>query len=141
MFFDAEEPSTSRGAIPADPVRIVVADDDDDMRALIAVALRSDGYDVREAKDGVALLEILSDRRAPHIVISDVRMPGVDGLTMLAALRRVGQRFPVILMSAYCNHEIRDEARSNGADVFLEKPFDMDQLRRAVHDLRPRTRV
>lgn len=141
MFFSAEEPTTSLDSIVIDGVRVVVADDDDDIRRLIAFTLRSDGYDVREAKDGIALLEILADRKPPHIVISDVRMPGVDGLTMLAALRRVGQRFPIILMSAYCNREIQDEARASGADVFLEKPFDMDDLRAAVVKLRPRTRA
>jgi DNA-binding NtrC family response regulator len=140
--FDSDEADTSLDAIVAEAIRVVVADDDDDIRRLVAVSLRHDGYEVLEAKDGIALLELLSHgKKAPHVVISDVRMPGVDGLTMLAALRGVGVRVPIILMSAHCDADVRDEARTRGADAFFDKPFDMDDLRMAVLNLQPRTRT
>ena len=138
--FDWEEAPTSADSIGTETVRIVVADDDDDIRDLVATTLRLDGYEVSEAGDGIALLDIVASSNPPHVIICDVRMPGIDGLTMLAALRRVGSRVPIIMMSAYCSSETRDEARTGGADVFFTKPFDMDDLRTAVLNVRPRRR-
>lgn len=139
--FDWEEAPTSSDSIVTETVRIVVADDDDDIRDLVATTLRLDGYDVSEAKDGVALLDIVATANPPHVIICDVRMPGIDGLTMLAALRRIGSCVPIIMMSAYCTIETQEEARASGANVFFTKPFDLDDLRTAVLNLRPRRRT
>ena len=114
--------------------RLFVADDDADMRALLAEQLRSDGYEVSELRDGFQLLELLQEVRAsplrwPDAIVSDVRMPGHSGLEMLAALRRAGWTTPVVLITAFGDRWVHDQARQLGAAAVLDKPFDIDELR------------
>jgi CheY-like chemotaxis protein len=123
--------------------RIVVADDDGEMRALIRQALVLDGYEVLEARDGVELTRALRAARvdvlaAVDLVVTDVRMPGLDGLAVLDALRRNGVPTPVIVISGFADAPLREVAESLDAVVFA-KPFDLDDLRTAVfHILRQR---
>src|SRR5271155_3001488 len=84
---------------------VLVADDDEDMRSLIAETLRGDGHHVGEARDGVDLLDRLKEAlddpsRRPLVVVTDVLMPNLSGLGVLAALRRSRWQVPVILMTA-----------------------------------------
>jgi len=116
---------------------VLVADDDDDMRALIARTLRDDGYEVTEARDGADLLAQLEaslddPRRRPDIVVSDVIMPELSGLGVLEALRRAQQRLPVILMTVVSDETIHTVAKRLGAVGVLHKPFDIDDLRTAI---------
>ena len=120
--------------------RIVVAEDDPEMRALLAAALRRDGYEVIEVSDGAQLWEYLhavmhrADVAAPDLLVSDVRMPGQSGLEVLAALRRAEVGLPVVLITAFGDAEAHDAAFELGA-AMLDKPFDLDTLRRTVHCL------
>ena len=114
---------------------IFLAEDDVDVRALIARALNSDGYELREAASGTALLELLAhatplDR--PDVIVADVFMPGYSGLGILAAVRGAGWSTPVILMTGRCDAALREVARTLGATAFIEKPFDVADLRVAV---------
>jgi two-component system, response regulator, stage 0 sporulation protein F len=116
---------------------ILVADDDDDMRALMVNTLRSDGYAVVEARDGAELLEILSDaledtRARPDILVTDIKMPRLSGLGVLQALRRAHVRMPVILVTAFSDESMHVVAKRLGAVGVLQKPFDVDDLRTAV---------
>jgi len=116
---------------------VVIADDDDDMRALIAHTFRSDGYTVIEARDGAELLDRLEhafdDPRAlPDVVVTDVMMPNLSGLGVLDALRRAHLHFPVILMTVLDDPSVHTVARRLGALGVLHKPFDVDDLRTAV---------
>jgi two-component system, response regulator, stage 0 sporulation protein F len=119
-------------------MRVVVGEDDAEMRRLVVQALRRDGYDVGEAGDGTTLLALLHDRaaRGEHIdlVISDIRMPGCTGLQVLERLRSANDRVPVILMTAFGDEDTRIEAERRGA-VLFDKPFLLDDLRRAVGHL------
>ena len=117
--------------------RILVADDDPDMRTLIAYVLRRGGYDVVEAGSGMEAIE----RIAPTVwskcggfkaIVSDVCMPDLTGLDLLAALRCTRFETPVILMTAFGDEEVRAEAHSLGATAVLDKPFDLDELPAAV---------
>ncbi len=116
---------------------VLVADDDEDMRALVATSLREDGYLVREACDGAELLtqleEALDDPSSrPDVVVSDVMMPGLSGLGVLSALRRAQQDVPVILITVLSDDTIHIVARRLGAVGVLRKPFDIDDLRTAI---------
>jgi DNA-binding NtrC family response regulator len=116
---------------------VLVADDDDDLRALIAATLRDDHYDVIEARDGAELLAHLdaaldSPTRRPAVIVSDVRMPILSGLGVLSALRRAHVSMPVILITVFVDASIRSVAERLGATGVLAKPFDMDDLRTAV---------
>ena len=121
----------------AKPMTVLVADDDDDMRSLVADTFRSDGYTVIEARDGTELLDLLEhafdDPRAlPDVVVTDVLMPHLSGLGVLDALQRAHLHFPVILMTALADESVHTVARRLGALGVLHKPFDVDDLRTAV---------
>jgi DNA-binding response OmpR family regulator len=125
-------------SLPARPLgRIVVADDDPVFRRLVALALREDGYTVVEAEDGeelVGAIERTARTGELAAVVSDVCMPRLGGLDVLAVLRCAAWRTPVVLMTAFGEEETRAEARELGAAAVLEKPFAIDALRETVRD-------
>jgi DNA-binding response OmpR family regulator len=125
------------------PPRILLAEDDDEMRALVACVLRTDGYQVTEVRDGGRLLvQIASAYRAQgrdaacDVFVSDIRMPVCSGVEILEGLRRAHWTTPVILMTAFGNSATRRRAEALGAIVF-DKPFDLDALRAAVRNALP----
>jgi len=120
------------------PRRIVVCEDDSEMRALLAAALRRDGYDVAVTSDGQDLLGYLAvdDRSCVvDLIIADQRMPGRTGLEVLAALRSLNIGVPFILMTAFCDAATRSEAGRLGAADLLDKPFQLEELRASVGKL------
>jgi DNA-binding response OmpR family regulator len=121
---------------------VLLAEDDLEMRRLVAETLRRDGYDVLEAEDGGRLLvHLTSQNQRPEpevdLIISDIRMPIYTGLEVLARLRDARWTVPVILMTAFGDSETRARAEALGAVVF-DKPFALDDLRTAVVNLVPR---
>ena len=116
--------------------RVLVAEDDAEMRRIVTTALRGAGYEVREAADGSQLLtQILAQEMAPgahvDLIVSDIRMPEWNGLLVLEALRDERWGIPVILMTAFGDEPTRVSARELGA-VLLDKPFAIDDLLSAV---------
>ncbi len=122
------------------PFRILVAEDDSEMRRIVADALRGDGYDVVELVDGGRLLVDIAARMKAHesvdLVVSDIRMPVCTGLQILEVLRLSHWHTPVILMTAFGDEATRKRAASLMA-VLFDKPFDLDDLRAAVANLLP----
>jgi DNA-binding NtrC family response regulator len=126
------------------PARVLVAEDEEDLRELVAVTLRRDGYDVVTARDGSELLDRLASARlreqaeAPvDLIISDVRMPGWTGLQVLEGIRSTDWATPVILITGFGDRSIRREAARLGVAAFFDKPFDLDDLRTAVLNILP----
>jgi CheY-like chemotaxis protein len=126
------------------PRRILVAEDDAEMRQLLASVLRRDGYQVIEARDGLELLNFIGsmllwsrDAIDLDLVISDVRMPGRSGLDILAGLRRADWATPFILITAFGGQELHNEAHRLGAAAVFDKPFELDKLRATVQNLIP----
>jgi CheY-like chemotaxis protein len=124
--------------------RVVVAEDDDDLRALLCLALGADGYEVEEAADGDAFLRLVEEglRRpgattAADLVITDVRMPGPTGLDVIARLRQDDPTTPVIVITGFGDQQVTRQARRLGVAHFFDKPFDLDALLRAVTRLLP----
>lgn len=122
---------------------VLLAEDDDLFRSLVASILRRDGYVVIEAKDGVRLAYLVQammfsgrDPR-PELIISDIRMPGLSGLGVVESLRELDWYTPVILMTGFGTPETESMARSLGAAAVLSKPFELEVLRRRVHELAP----
>lgn len=115
--------------------RVLLADDDPDLRRLLSLTLRRAGYDVIEAADGVELLDRLEATIAKRdyfgVIVADVNMPGLTGLDVLAALRCTSWTTPVILITAFGDPATKAEADDLGATV-LDKPLDLDALRLAV---------
>lgn len=121
--------------------RVLVAEDDPSLRRLIAAVLRDAGYEVVEAQDGVQLLEQIERQLAGQrarsdsfVVVTDVNMPGLTGLDVLAILRCAFARTPVVLITAFGDAETRSEARDLGAVTVLDKPFDVNVLRAVVEE-------
>jgi CheY-like chemotaxis protein len=128
------------------PFRVLVAEDDVEMRRVVADALREDGYDVVELADGGRLLVEIAARMKAEVagesvdlIVSDIRMPICTGLQILEVLRQSHWHTPVVLMTAFGDDATRRRAESLMA-VLFDKPFDLDDLRTAVAHLLPRDR-
>lgn len=125
-------------AIGPKKANVLVAEDDPDMRRLVAAVLRGAGHRVVEATDGMQILDRIESTiwsARPHlfdVIVTDVHMPGLSGLDVLAALRCTRWTTPVILITAFGDEETRSEARALGAIDILDKPFNPDNLKIAV---------
>lgn len=121
--------------------RILLAEDDEDLRGLLARWLTVDGYRVTPVASGPALLARLAamarSQDPPVLVITDDRMPGGLGSTALRRLREQGWSIPLILISSFATEETVLAARRIGARV-LPKPFEIDHLRALTRWLAPR---
>lgn len=114
--------------------RVLVVDDDDEMRALVRRALEFEGYEVSERDRGTHIVDTL--RRAPvDLIILDKEMPGLTGIDLLPVLRREFPGVPVLFVTAFGGREVADTAIRLGAARYLEKPFRLGQLRDAVDEL------
>ncbi|HMQ21308.1 MAG TPA: sigma-54 dependent transcriptional regulator, partial [Planctomycetota bacterium] len=110
---------------------LLLVDDEEDLRWLLASCLRDRGYDVLEAESGEAALALLDTKRV-DVVVSDVRMDGMSGVDLLVRLREVDPKLPVVLMSALDDVRQAVGAMKLGAYDYLKKPFDNDDLLRVV---------
>ena len=118
------------------PARLLLAEDDFELRDLLACVLRADGHEVVEARDGNELWELLnSNTMQPFaLVVSDVRMPGLTAFDVLSRLQRTSTDTPVILITAFGDQTTHLRALRLGASRVFDKPFDCDELREAVHE-------
>lgn len=106
--------------------RILVVDDEPQLTRVLRTGLKSRGYDVRAAADGLAGFEAFNDWH-PDLVITDLAMPNVDGLELCRRLRAVSQ-VPIIVLSAKGEEKTKVAALDLGADDFVTKPFGIDEL-------------
>ncbi len=111
--------------------RLLVVDDDKNIRTHLATYLRTLGHEVELAADGVEALRI-AESEAIEIVLSDLRMAGMDGMALLRELRRRRPEAVVILMTAYATIPGAVEAMREGAFHYLVKPFALDEVHRLV---------
>jgi DNA-binding response OmpR family regulator len=132
-----EEPSYGRAVereppVTADPT-ILICEDEASLRELVRVSL-GENYGFLEATDGNEALDLARTER-PDVVVLDLMLPGLSGLDVLAKLRedRNGKQVPVVVISAW--GDARDDAFAAGADRFVLKPFDPDDLRAVVEEL------
>ena len=114
--------------------RALVAEDDEEMRALVASVLRSEDFEVDEVGDGRGMWRQTLSSPAYDLIVSDLRLPIVDGLTVLEDLRARLSRTPMLLMTAFGDAATRARAKVLGAE-FLDKPFEMSELRAAARRL------
>jgi len=106
---------------------ILVAEDQPDIRDLIALNLRQAGYDVTPVADGRAALDSQADRSS-DLLILDLMMPGLDGLEVCKALRAKGRATPILMLTAKSTELDRVLGLELGADDYLTKPFSMAEL-------------
>ena len=103
-----------------------VVDDDQSVRWVLEKALKQAGMDSRTFERGELLLDAL-DGGTPDVLITDVRMPGMDGLTLLERVSRISPNLPVIVVTAHTDLENAVAAYQGGAFEYLPKPFDVDE--------------
>jgi CheY-like chemotaxis protein len=114
--------------------RVLVVDDDAEMRTLLRRTLEFDGHRVTERDRGMHALTAL--REAPFdLVILDKEMPEMTGLDLLPLLRREFPRLPVLLVTAFGGRQVESSALRLGATRYLEKPFHLSQFREVVDGL------
>mgnify|MGYP001314959569 CR=1 FL=1 len=117
--------------------RIYIVDDDASVRRSLRFVLVAAGYETRPFASGEDFLEELPHLQ-PGCVLLDIRMPQLNGLEVLAALRSSGRHFPVLVMTGHGDVPTAVEAMKLGADEFLEKPFIDDVLLQSVEGLSER---
>ena len=121
--------------------RVLLAEDDSEMRDLLIWALVDGGYDVDAVADGTSLCHHLgkhltAPNRRIDLVVSDIRMPGVTGLEVIRGLRELENLPPAILITAFGDTEIHRQADEIGVTL-LDKPFEIDELMARVGELLP----
>jgi DNA-binding response OmpR family regulator len=116
--------------------RVLVVDDDEAIRGLIALILGLEGFDVTQAADGQQCIDLIP-KLDPAVVVLDVSMPGLDGLAIVARLKAaVGTaHVGVVIVSARAQRADIRKGLYAGADVYLTKPFEPEVLIKAVREL------
>jgi two-component system, OmpR family, response regulator MprA len=115
-------------------MRILVVDDERPLRDVLRRALTLAGYEVRLAEDGLEGLAE-ADNGAPDAVVLDIGMPGIDGLEVCRRLRVGGNRVPILMLTARDAVADRIDGLDAGADDYLVKPFDVDELKARLRAL------
>lgn len=119
--------------------RILVVDDDRAIRESLARALELDGYEVALASDGAVALATIRGSR-PDVAVIDVMMPNIDGLTVCRVLRAEKDRLPILMLTARTETSDRVAGLDAGADDYMPKPFELDELMARLRALLRRSR-
>jgi len=133
-----DPPRQDVGRSPERP-RVLIAEDDRDLRELLEEVFRDDGWAVHSAPNGTKLLDELSqailesDQLVPDLVLTDIMMPGVQVMSVLGELRAAGWTTPVIVVSARADEIAHEIGRTLDPIVFCQKPVDLDRLLQIAH--------
>jgi len=109
------------------PIRAVVVDDEESLTDLLSMALRYEGWDVKLASDGQQALSVIRDFR-PDVVVLDIMLPDIDGLTVLTRLRADGNHVPILFLTAKDSVDDRIAGLTVGGDDYVTKPFSLEEL-------------
>jgi len=120
--------------------KVLVVDDEQGMREFLTVLLEKQGHRVTAAADGERALQLVAEQ-PPDLVISDLRMPNVDGIGLLAGIRKQHPELPVILITAYASSDSAIQAMRLGADDYITKPFRIEEIRLVVEKALARPRA
>lgn len=123
------------------PAHILVAEDDHDLRIALTQFLRAHGYKVDSVANGAALLDrlsefLLSGGSCPaDVIVTDVRMPGFSGLSIVEGLRMNGWNQPLVVITAFGDREMHRRVERLGRAAMIDKPFDGEALREKIEEL------
>ncbi|MGD0515520.1 MAG: response regulator [Terriglobales bacterium] len=115
--------------------RILVVDDEPQITRVLRTTLSAQGYDIRVANDGEMALELMKNW-TPHVVVTDLAMPNLDGVGLCRQLRQMSQ-VPIIVLSVRGQDRSKVEALDAGADDYVTKPFSMNELLAHAEGIRP----
>lgn len=111
--------------------KILIVDDQFGIRILLNEVLQKEGYETYQASNGAQALEIV-DRYSPDLVLLDMKIPGMDGIEILKRMKQKDPDIRVIIMTAYGELDMIQEAKELGVLTHFAKPFDIDDIRNAV---------
>lgn len=109
------------------PRRVLVVDDEDHVRRLVAVNLKAREYEVQEASSGLEAITMMQ-RQWPELVILDLKMPGMDGKDVCAWIRQHNDTVPIMVLSALHDEHLMVECLDQGADDYITKPFRSEEF-------------
>ena len=115
--------------------RILVAEDDDAVRAFVSRALMIDGHEIETAEDGAAALDVLKEDEHFDMLLSDVKMPVMDGIALALNVARDHPHIPILLMTGYADQRERANGMEEIIKDVVQKPFTLAQIRGAVADV------
>ena len=115
-------------------VRIMIIEDDEEMRSLMKDFFEEEGFETDSVSNGVDALRKLSKDHF-DLVITDIRMPGLTGLDILPTIRRLKPETPIIVMTAYGSDDVRRRSLERGATIYLEKPIHLSKLRTVIREM------
>lgn len=117
--------------------RVLVADDDSAICTLIETVLRKGPYEIVSRHDAESALEAVDSQGGFDLIICDFMLPGITGIDLVERIRSQERTrgVPVLMISGHTNYAMGERAKGAGADLFLNKPFTIVQLRAAVTDL------
>ncbi|MBL0226420.1 MAG: sigma-54-dependent Fis family transcriptional regulator [Geobacteraceae bacterium] len=113
--------------------RILVVDDERSMREMLSILLEREGYEAVEAKNGQEALELF-ETSLFDLVISDIQMPGINGIELLARIKKLAPEVPVLMITAFATAEQAVDAIKLGAFHYFTKPFNNDEIRALVRN-------
>ena len=115
---------------------ILVVDDSSSLRQVVGIALKGAGYDVIEACDGKDALGKIAGQKL-HLIISDVNMPNMDGITFVKEVKKIAEHkfVPIIMLTTESQETKKQEGQAAGAKAWIVKPFKPDQMLNAVSKL------
>lgn len=113
--------------------KILIVDDQFGIRILLNEVLQKEGYETFQAANGIQALEI-ADEHKPDLVLLDMKIPGMDGIEILKRMKQKNSDIRVIIMTAYGELDMIQEAKNLGALTHFAKPFDIDDIRQTVKE-------
>ncbi|MFK2825634.1 response regulator [Bacillus sp. B190/17] len=113
--------------------KILIVDDQFGIRILLNEVLQKEGYETFQAANGIQALEIV-DNHSPDLVLLDMKIPGMDGIEILKRIKEKDSSMRVIIMTAYGELDMIQQARDLGALTHFAKPFDIDDIRTTVKE-------
>ncbi|MFJ5623590.1 response regulator [Peribacillus loiseleuriae] len=113
--------------------KVLIVDDQFGIRILLNEVLHKEGYDTFQAANGVQALDIVTNH-SPDLVLLDMKIPGMDGIEILKRMKQIDADIRVIIMTAYGELDMIQEAKNLGAITHFAKPFDIDDIRKAVRE-------
>jgi two-component system, response regulator, stage 0 sporulation protein F len=113
--------------------KLLIVDDQYGIRLLLHEIFKKEGYEVFQAANGFQAIDIVV-KDCPDLVILDMKIPGMDGVEILKRIKEINKEIKVILMTAYGELDIIEEAKKLGALRYFPKPFDIDEIKKVVRE-------
>ncbi|GMB09453.1 two-component system response regulator (stage 0 sporulation protein F) [Thermolongibacillus altinsuensis] len=113
--------------------KILIVDDQYGIRILLNEVFQKEGYETFQAANGVQALDLFA-KHSPDLVLLDMKIPGMDGIEILKRMKEINDKVKVIVMTAYGELDMIQETKELGALMHFAKPFDIDEIRKAVKE-------